>query len=71
MSFEFSLLGLSYYAITAKHPKKCLVLFQELTGDNSVNTEAALEYYSPLEDFLDEYIEEHNISAGWTFPGKE
>ena len=40
----------------------------ELTGDH-VNSKLALQYYAPLERWLDNYLEEHDVKVGWDKDG--
>ncbi|XP_075262528.1 angiotensin-converting enzyme-related protein-like [Convolutriloba macropyga] len=40
---------------------------KDFTGDDYVNTKPTLEYYKPLEDWLDRYIQDHGIPVGWTW----
>ena len=44
-------------------------LFQDFTGDDFPNTRAILDYYKPLEEWLDQYIKDNNVHVGW--PGDE
>lgn len=37
----------------------------EFTGDSTYNTSALLAYFKPLENYLDEYLANNSINAGW------
>ncbi|XP_075262739.1 angiotensin-converting enzyme-like [Convolutriloba macropyga] len=39
------------------------ILLKELTGEESVSTKETLEYFKPLEDWLDDYIEDNNVTV--------
>ncbi len=39
-----------------------------MTGDPKMSAQAYLEYFAPLEEWLDEYIEAHNLTVGWDTP---
>ncbi len=39
-----------------------------MTGATEMNTQAFLEYFAPLEDFLDKYIVDNNLNVGWDNP---
>ncbi|XP_075251397.1 angiotensin-converting enzyme-related protein-like [Convolutriloba macropyga] len=44
------------------------ILLKEFTGEE-MNAKAVLEYFEPLEKWLNEYIKENNVPIGW--PGRE
>ena len=41
------------------------ICFQDFTGYGGVNTGPILEYFKPLEDWLENYIQVNNITVGW------
>ncbi len=41
-------------------------LLEEFTGSPKTDASALLEYFLPLEEWLDEQIETLNIPTGWT-----
>ncbi|XP_075262682.1 angiotensin-converting enzyme-related protein-like [Convolutriloba macropyga] len=44
-------------------------LLKDFTGDDFPNTRAILDYYKPLEEWLDQFIKDNNVHVGW--PGDE
>ncbi|XP_075262509.1 angiotensin-converting enzyme-like [Convolutriloba macropyga] len=40
-------------------------LLEDLTGDRSPNPRAVLEYFRPLEEWLDAFIRENDVDEGW------
>ena len=46
----------------SQHWTKTLLQF---TGDSRYNTTALLDYFKPLESYLDEYLSNRSITPGW------
>ena len=40
-------------------------ILYDFTGDRDLNTAPLLEYFKPLEDYLDDVIEKNNLFVGW------
>ncbi len=43
-------------------------VMEVMTGEPKLNTKAFLEYFAPLEEWLDKYIKDNNITVGWENP---
>ncbi|XP_075262927.1 angiotensin-converting enzyme-like [Convolutriloba macropyga] len=43
-------------------------LLKDFTGDDFANPKPFRDFFKPLEDWLDDFIQENNISVGWTEP---
>ena len=41
-------------------------ILEEFTGSNKMSADALLEYFAPLETWLDQEIAAYNIPIGWT-----
>ena len=44
-------------------------VLEEATGTQLLDATAIVDYFKPLSDWLDDYIEENNVPVGW-WPGK-
>lgn len=45
-------------------------ILNEFTGSEKMSLDALVEYFKPLSDFLDKFLVEQNITAGWKANGK-
>uniref|UniRef100_A0A182FFW1 Angiotensin-converting enzyme n=1 Tax=Anopheles albimanus TaxID=7167 RepID=A0A182FFW1_ANOAL len=41
-------------------------VLEQLTGEADISAASMLKYYAPLIDFLDRFIDEHQLVVGWT-----
>ena len=40
-------------------------VLEEATGTQLLDATAIVDYFKPLSDWLDDYIEENNVPVGW------
>ncbi len=43
-------------------------VMEVMTGEPKPNMQAFIEYFAPLEEWLDKYISDKNLTVGWHNP---